>query len=96
MLTSKERAKLRAIANGKETEVLIGANGITENLLKQIEMNLDAHELVKIGVLANCELDCKKVINELAQVLNAEPVICVGKKMVLYRYSRKVKKHIEF
>lgn len=96
MLTSKERANLRSVANKLNTEVIIGLGGITENVLMQINTGLDSHELVKIGVLQNSDVDCKSVISELAKLLDAEPVQCIGRKMVLYRYSRKAKKHIEF
>jgi len=94
MLDSKTRAVLRGAASTKETEVLVGQGGITEGVLAQIDMNLDAHELVKIGILANSETDAKSVIGELATVLNAEPVCAIGRKIVLYRYSRKCKCHV--
>ena len=65
-----------------------------ENVINQISINLDAHELVKVSVLGN-DLDCKKILNELASKLNAEPICAIGKKLVLYRYSFKKKvKHI--
>ena len=94
MLDSKTRATLKGIASTKETEVLIGQGGITEGVLAQIDMNLDAHELVKIGILANSETSAKDVIGNLAQVLNAEPVCAIGRKIILYRYSRKAKSHV--
>lgn len=96
MLTSKQRASLRGLANTLETSVLIGQNGLTESVLNQLNMSLDGAELIKIGLLQNCDLSAKEIINELAQVLGAEPVQAIGRKIVLYRYSRKLKKHIEF
>lgn len=96
MLTSKQRASLRALANTLPASVLIGQNGITENVLSQINMSLDGSELIKIGILQNCDISAKDIINELAQVLSAEPIQAIGRKIVLYRYSRKLKKHIEF
>lgn len=96
MLTSKQRANIRKVANALDAEVQIGQNGITENLLKQINMSLDSHELVKISILANSDVNAKAIINDLAKTLNAEPIQAIGNKIVLYRFSRKAKNHIEF
>ncbi|MBQ7467196.1 MAG: YhbY family RNA-binding protein [Clostridia bacterium] len=90
MMDSKTRAKLRGLANKIEASVIIGKEGITENVLNQISMNLDAHELVKISVLSSDE-DYKAVLAEISEKLQAEPVQAVGKKLVLYRFSAKKK-----
>lgn len=77
--------------------VQIGKNGVTEAVLQELEDVLEARELVKISVLRNCDFTAKEMINDLADDLNAEPVSCVGSKIVLYRKSqRKDVKHIEF
>ena len=89
-MDSKTRAKLRGIANGLQPTVIIGKEGITENVVGQISMNLDAHELVKISVLSSDE-DYKEMLSILAEKLQAEPIQSVGKKLVLYRFSAKKK-----
>jgi len=89
-MDSKTRAKLRSIASLVQPTVIIGKDGVTENVIKQINMDLDARELVKITVLEN-DIDYKELLNELAGKLNAEPVCSIGKKLVLYRYSSKKK-----
>ena len=77
--------------------VQIGKNGVTEAVLQELEDVLEARELVKISVLRNCDFTAKEMINDLADDLKAEPVSCVGSKIVLYRKSqRKDVKHIEF
>ena len=90
MLDSKTRAKLRSIASTIQPSVIIGKDGVTENVVKQINMDLDARELIKITVLEN-DIDYKELLNDLAGKLNAEPVCSIGKKLVLYRYSSKKK-----
>ena len=90
MLDSKTRAKLRSIASTIQPTVIIGKDGATENVVKQINMDLDARELIKITVIEN-DIDYKELLNELAGKLNAEPVCSIGKKLVLYRYSSKKK-----
>ena len=89
-MDSKTRAKLRGIANKIDADVIVGKDGITENVLNQISMNLDAHELVKINVLS-AEEDYKEMIAYVCQKLNAEPIQVVGKKLVIYRFSVKKK-----
>ena len=93
-MDSKTRALLRGKANKLEPSVIIGIGGITENVINQISINLDAHELDKLSVLKN-DLYYNKNINEMNSKLNAEPICAIGKKLVLYRYSFKKKvKHI--
>lgn len=94
MLTGKQRSYLKGIANGIESILQIGKNGINENLIKQIDDALEAREIVKINVLNNSFLDAKQAANEIAQLTDAEFVQSIGNKFVLYRESKE-KKRIE-
>ncbi|MBR1624867.1 MAG: YhbY family RNA-binding protein [Clostridia bacterium] len=97
MISSKERKVLSGMGQKIDSVVQIGKNGVTEAVLQELEDVLEARELVKISVLRNCDFTAKEMINDLADDLNAEPVSCVGSKIVLYRKSqRKDVKHIEF
>ena len=51
MLTSKERAELRAQANALDTTLIVGKGGISETLIADVENQLNARELVKGKVL---------------------------------------------
>ena len=51
MLNSKQRAKLRSLASTYEPMIIIGKDGLTDNILEQIDKQLFAHEMVKISVL---------------------------------------------
>ena len=96
MITSKQRAALRALANPVPAIFQIGKGGVTDNLLKQLDEALTARELIKISVLNNCESSARELCGELAEKLFAEPVQTIGSKIVLYRRSeRKDVKHIE-
>lgn len=97
MISSKERKVLSGMGQKIDPVVQIGKNGVTEAVLQELEDVLEARELVKISVLRNCDFTAKEMINDLADDLKAEPVSCVGSKIVLYRKSqRKDVKHIEF
>lgn len=89
MITSKQRAYLRALANDLPAIMQIGKGGLSENLLKTFSDALEAKELIKLHVLENSGELPKDVIRELAEALGAEPVAVVGKKIVLYRASEK-------
>ena len=95
MITSKQRAKLRKLANGIPAILQIGKGGICDNLIKQIDDALTARELVKISILETALLDTKSTCNSLAEILKAEPVQAIGFKFVLYRRSKEVKEPIE-
>ena len=53
MITSKQRAYLRGLANGIPAIMQIGKGGISENLIKTISDALEARELIKLTVLEN-------------------------------------------
>lgn len=91
MITSKQRAALRGMANGIPAILQIGKGGICENFLKQVDDALEARELVKISILETALLDTKATCNHIAELLGAEPVQSIGSKFVLYRESRENK-----
>jgi RNA-binding protein len=88
VLTSKERAYLRGLANSIDPIFQIGKGGINENQLRQINDALEKRELVKIHVLENSFLNTRAVCDEVAALLGAEPVQAIGKKFVIYKESK--------
>lgn len=87
MLTSKQRAYLRGLAN-KETAIMqIGKGGVGENLVKTISDALEARELIKLTVLENSMESPRDVANELAEATDSDVVGVVGRKIILYRES---------
>lgn len=89
MITTKERAKLRGFANNIPDLVFVGKEGVNENVIKQVNDNLIAHELIKIKVQSNSSLTPKEVCNILVSETQAEPVSVVGGKIVLYKLTNK-------
>ena len=95
-LTSKQRAQLRGIANSIDTIVIIGKDGITENLAKQANDALEAREIIKCKVLENSMLTAREVYEELSRLPRSEQVQFIGTKFVLYRqHYDKSKRKIE-
>ena len=92
MITSKERAYLRGLANGIPAIMQIGKGGVGENLIKTVSDALEARELIKLTVLENSMESPKEVANALAEAVSADVVGVVGRKIILYRESVNNKK----
>lgn len=92
MLTSKQRAALRSMANTLDTILFIGKDGVSENTVKEAYDALEARELIKCAVQQNCELTAKEAMDELCARVHAEPVQCIGRRFVMYRESRENKR----
>jgi len=87
-LTSKQRAQLRGLANGIDTIIQIGKDGIGDNLVKQAGDALEARDLIKGRVLDNnIEYDARTAAQALAKATRSEVVQVIGTKFVLYRES---------
>ena len=87
-LTSKQRAQLRGMANGIETILQVGKDGIGENLIRQADDALEARELIKGRVLDNnIEYDARSAAQALAKATRSEVVQVIGTRFVLYRES---------
>ena len=90
MLTSKERAELRAQANTLETTLMVGKDGVTDALIAEAENQLEARELVKGKVLENAMLTPREVCDALCEATGADGVSVIGTKFVIYRLSQKL------
>ena len=86
-LTSKQRAQLRGLASQMDTIVIVGKDGIGDNLIKQVNDALEARELIKGRVLENSMLTPREAAEQLAPVTRSEVVQVIGTKFVLYRPS---------
>ena len=96
-MTTKQRSKLRSLAQNIEPVGQVGKGGLSENMISGLSDVLEKRELVKITVLNNAEDDISDIAAELAEKLGAEVVCVIGHKVVLYRLSHKENvKHIEF
>lgn len=92
MLTSKERAELRAQANGLDTTLMVGKGGVTEQVVLEAVTQLEARELVKGRVLEAALLVAREALEALCAATGAEPMCTVGSKFVLYRESEKLRR----
>lgn len=85
-MNSKERAQWRAKANALEPVIQIGKEGISENLITQIDDTLDTRELIKVRVhLETAPQKPRQFADELAEKLGADVIQVIGGVIVLYR-----------
>ena len=89
MLTSKERAELRARANSIDTTLIVGKEGITETVVAEADNQLTARELITGKVLETALMSPREVCDELCEATGADGVSVIGTKFVLYRFSQK-------
>lgn len=96
MITTKQRATLRSLANKLTPSMQIGKDGLNENSLTQISQMLEANELIKIKVLQNSDFSARELCEQILEKLGCEPVQVIGNTIVLYAYSHKKNiKHIQ-
>ena len=85
MLTKSFLKDLNTRAQQLKPVVLIGNNGLTENVHREIETALLAHELIKIRVNADTKESRQEMITEIAQKHDAAIVSTIGHILVIYR-----------
>ena len=85
MLSPADRKALKARAHKLEPVVLIGAKGLTDEVIKEVDLALKAHELIKVRA-AGLERDAREVaLQALCERTGAESVQAIGKVFVIYR-----------
>ncbi len=92
MLTSKQRATLRARANKEDTILQVGKGGINDNLIIQVDGALNAREIIKLRNLETSPLSVKEVAEQIAKATKSEVVQVIGTRFVLYRENKENKK----
>ena len=95
MLTSKQRAYLKSLATDLDPIILLGKASLTTENEKNVDEALAKRELVKVGVLKNCDDDPREIAETLAEHTRSEVVQVIGKKIVLYRQGKDKNRKIE-
>jgi len=90
MITPKQRALLRGLANGVPAILQIGKENVNENVIQNLMQALEARELVKVSVLETSPVSSKEAA-ALAQaaIPGCEPVQVIGRRFVVYKRNPK-------
>lgn len=92
MITTKQRAYLRSLANQIDAIFQVGKGGIEATFIKQVEEALEKRELIKINILENSGMDPREAQHQLVGAIGCEGVQVIGSKIVLYKESKDHKK----
>ncbi|KXI21825.1 ribosome assembly RNA-binding protein YhbY [Photobacterium sanguinicancri] len=86
-LSTKQKQFLKGLAHSLKPVVLMGANGLTEAVLAEIELALNHHELIKVKVATEDRETKVLIVDAIIRESKAEKVQVIGKTLVLYRQS---------
>ncbi|KKD01658.1 MULTISPECIES: ribosome assembly RNA-binding protein YhbY [Photobacterium] len=86
-LSTKQKQYLKGLAHSLKPVVLMGANGLTEAVLSEIELALNHHELIKVKVAAEERETKQLIVDAIVRETQAEKVQVIGNILVLYRQS---------
>lgn len=89
MLTSKQRAYLKSLANPIDTILIVGKGGVNKEVIIQAQEAIIARELIKGKVLENSSKSVIEVAKEIADPIKAEVVQVIGSKFILYKRNDK-------
>ena len=92
MLTSKQRAELRSQANGLETTLIVGKEGVTDMVIREAENLLSNRELVKGKVLETSLLSAREACDAICEAIGADGVQTLGSKFVFFRVNEKLRR----
>jgi len=90
-LNPKQTSFLRGKSHGLSPVVMVGNKGLSEEVLREIDISLKAHELIKIKVQGDQRELRQQMLQEICEKLTAAPIQHIGKQLVIYRPADKPK-----
>jgi RNA-binding protein len=84
-LTGKQKSYLRSLAHKLKPVVQIGHHGVTEGVLAAVEVALEQHELIKVKVAGEAEVDATEIAPGLEKATHSQLAQLIGHTLVLYR-----------
>ena len=84
-LTEKLKRELKAKAHHLNPVVTIGDKGLSKPVLKELNIALDAHELIKVRMHSEDRDERKSIMIEIAKSLDATPINQIGKVLIIFR-----------
>ncbi len=88
-LTGKQKSHLRALAHKLKPVVQIGHQGVTEGVLAALDSALETHELIKLKVAGEAEVDAEEIVKEIEKGARCQVAQVIGHTLVIYRRREK-------
>jgi RNA-binding protein len=93
-LSSAQKKYLKGLGHSLTPVIHIGKEGITDRLIASISKALSDHELIKVTLLENADLERDDAAEQVSSSTDSEVVQILGKKILLYKSNPKKKKII--
>lgn len=84
-LSGKELRYLRGLGHHLKPQVMLGRDGITDNVIKAANTALKAHELIKVKVGNGCIMERREAADAIAAGTGSEVVQILGKTFLVFR-----------
>ncbi|WP_371189295.1 ribosome assembly RNA-binding protein YhbY [Thalassotalea maritima] len=86
-LSKKQITYLKGLAHNLKPVVLLGANGLTEGVIAEIDAALNHHELIKVKIPTDDREVKQLIVDAIVRETNAVKVQTIGKTLIIYRQS---------
>lgn len=83
-MTSARKKQLKTLAHSLKPVLIVGQSGLTESVLKELEITLNTHELMKVKIRAERN-ERTKICDQIIIKTEAEPIQQIGQIIVIYR-----------
>ena len=93
-LTQEQKKQFKSIGHHLKPIVTIADNGLTENVLAELDRALNDHELIKIQLRLGEREDRKAIVDELRQKSSCILVQSIGKVALVYRKNAQPNKNL--
>ena len=88
-LTEKQKHHLRSLAHRLKPVVIVGGSGVSDSVLRELDLSLEHHELLKVRVNASDRDERQILIEKLCDRVGAQLVQTIGHVAILYRATKK-------
>ena len=86
-MNGKLKKRLRTIGHGLKAVVTVAGNGLSENVVAEMNRALDDHELIKLKMFGD-KAERAELVASLKNIPDTELVQVVGGMALIYRASR--------
>ncbi len=93
-LSNEQKKRYRSIGHSLNPIVTIAGNGISDNVIAEIDRALNDHELIKIKLVLEDKESRKEAITKISQKMNATVIQEIGKVVLLLRPAKRPNKKL--
>lgn len=90
-LTNKQKQHLKGLAHSLKPVVMVGGNGLTDNVMAEVDIALNHHELIKVKVPSEDRDEKKALMDAIVAKSGAEKLQVIGHILIIYRQSEEKK-----